>query len=69
VRWSSEDDLAGARAAVLRAYEEADFRPAEFFEREGIEADLALSVEADPAESGEVPAEAAGATSRAAPGA
>jgi hypothetical protein len=69
VRWSSEDDLAGARGAVFRAHEEADFRPVEFVERDGIEAHLALSVEAEQAESDAVPAEAAGATSHAAPGA
>lgn len=45
-RWSSPDDLVAARTAVEHAHREADFRPAEFFERAGIEADLANYAEA-----------------------
>lgn len=46
VRWSSPDDLPPARAAVERAHQAAGFRPAEFFERAGIDADLVNYVEA-----------------------
>lgn len=46
VKWSSADDLAAARTAVEDAHRAANFRPAEFFESVGIEADLANYVEA-----------------------
>jgi heme-degrading monooxygenase HmoA len=45
VRWSSADDLGSARSAVEQSHQEAGFRPAEFFQRVGIEADLANYVE------------------------
>lgn len=47
VRWSSADDLAAARTAVEHAHQRAGFRPAEFFEQAGIEADLGNYVEAE----------------------
>ncbi|MGW1676441.1 hypothetical protein [Saccharopolyspora sp. NPDC002376] len=47
VKWSSADDLAGARTAVHQVHRAADFDPAEFFTRTGIEADLANYTEAD----------------------
>lgn len=49
VKWSSVDDLATARTAVEQAHRDADFRPVEFFERTGIEPDLANYVESQPA--------------------
>ncbi|WP_225727109.1 MULTISPECIES: antibiotic biosynthesis monooxygenase [unclassified Nocardia] len=47
VKWSSEDDLAAAKSAVDRSHEAAQFQPVEFFERVGIEADLANYVDID----------------------
>src|SRR5437899_10402671 len=41
VRWASEDVMATARDAVQRSHQAAGFVPAEFFQRAGIEADLA----------------------------
>ncbi|MEU2383202.1 antibiotic biosynthesis monooxygenase [Streptomyces sp. NPDC012461] len=46
VRWRSADDLAAARPVVERAHRAASFRPAEFFARAGIEADVANYTEA-----------------------
>ncbi|MGF7236748.1 MAG: antibiotic biosynthesis monooxygenase [Frankia sp.] len=41
VRWSSAADLPAAKAAVEDSHRAAAFRPAEFFEQAGIDADLA----------------------------
>lgn len=45
VKWASADDLEPAKVAAERAHQEADFRPAEFMEQHGIDADLANYVE------------------------
>ncbi|NJC69241.1 antibiotic biosynthesis monooxygenase [Planosporangium thailandense] len=45
VRWSSVDDLPGARTAVEASHRAAGFEPAAFFERAGIEADVANYVD------------------------
>lgn len=45
VRWSSADDLPAARSAVEAAHRAVGFTPGEFFERAGIEADVANFVE------------------------
>ncbi len=47
VKWSSAEDMGPARSAVERAHRAADFEPAEFFVRAGIDADLANYVEVD----------------------
>ncbi|MGN9812775.1 antibiotic biosynthesis monooxygenase family protein [Micromonospora sp. BQ11] len=41
VRWSSADDLPAARSAVEAAHQAAGFAPRDFFERAGIEPDVA----------------------------
>ncbi|GAB1688946.1 antibiotic biosynthesis monooxygenase family protein [Krasilnikovia sp. M28-CT-15] len=41
IRWSSADDLPAARAAAEAGHRAAGFNPAEFFNRAGIEADVA----------------------------
>ncbi|WP_432056976.1 antibiotic biosynthesis monooxygenase family protein [Streptomyces sp. bgisy022] len=46
VRWRSADDLAAARPVVEASHRAAGFSPAAFFERTGVEADLADYVEA-----------------------
>jgi heme-degrading monooxygenase HmoA len=46
VKWASPDALAAARSAVERSHRTADFQPAEFLERAGIEADMGNYVEA-----------------------
>lgn len=45
IRWSSADDLPAARAAAEAGHRAAGFEPAEFFDRAGIEADVANYVE------------------------
>lgn len=49
VQWSSEKDLAAARFAVERSHEAVSFRPTEFYDRTGIEADLANYVDVEAA--------------------
>jgi heme-degrading monooxygenase HmoA len=46
VRWASADDLDTARPFVERSHQEAGFQPAQFFQRAGIETDLANYVDA-----------------------
>lgn len=46
VKWSSEEDLVPAKEAVLASHRAADFDPSEFFEKAGIEADVATYVDA-----------------------
>lgn len=45
VRWSSEDALAGAKAAVEELHRADGFRPADFFREAGIDADVANYVD------------------------
>lgn len=47
VTWSSPDDIPAAGSAVGEAHRAAGFRPAEFFERAGIDADLVNYVEVE----------------------